>query len=258
MTNLRLPAILAAAVTLGNIAVAQSPSQQTETALPNTDLYPVGETLWYEAKIGLFRVGRATMEILEVDTVRAEPALHVRFRLEGGWTFFELDDKMDSWINLEDFTSRRFIQDFREGGRHRVNSYEIYPDSGFYTREGIDTTMVTSEQPLDDAAFFYFVRTVDMVPGNRYEFNNYFKPDRNPVVLEVIGRDTIEVPAGRFATLEVRPIINGNGIFREAADARLWLTDDERKLVVKMKSRFSFAVITLRLTKIEGVPEQTP
>lgn len=254
MTRLTAALICATALWPANLE-SQFASETTQLGVDSA-LFPVGEKLWFEAKIGLFRVGRATMEVLGVDTVRSEPSLHVRFRLEGGWTLFRLDDKMDSWIGLEDFASRRFVQDFHEGGRERLNSYEIYPDSGFYRREGVDTTMVTSPHPLDDAAFFYFVRTVEMEPGHRYEFNNYFKPDRNPIVLEVLARDTIEVPAGRFPVLEVRPIIRGNGIFREAADARLWLTDDSRRIVVKIKSRFSFGVtITLRLTKIEGLSE---
>jgi len=162
---------------------------------------------------------------------------------------------MDSWTALEDFSSRRFVQDFHEAGRERLNEYEMFPDSGFYRQAGVDTTMPTVEHPLDDTAFFYFVRTVDLVPGQRYEFNNYFKPDRNPVVIEAIRRDTLDLPAGRFATIEIRLIIKGNGIFREAADARMWLTDDDRKIMVQMKSKFSFATITLRLESVEGIPD---
>ena len=239
MTRLTAALICATALWPANLE-SQFASETTQLGVDSA-LFPVGEKLWFEAKIGLVRVGRATMEVLGVDTIRSEPTRH---------------DKMDSWIGLEDFASRRFVQDFHEGGRERLNTYEIYPDSGFYRREGVDTTMVTSPHPLDDAAFFYFVRNIEMEPGHRYEFNNYFKPDRNPIVLEVLARDTIEVPAGRFPVLEVRPIIRGNGIFREAADARLWLTDDSRRIVVKIKSRFSFGVtITLRLTKIEGLSE---
>ena len=217
---------------------------------------PIGETLVYDAKFGPIKLGKGMMRVAGIDTIRGVESLHIIFHLQASSVFYRLDDRMDSWIGLSDFASRRFVQDFHEGGRERLNTYEIYPDSGFYRREGVDTTMVTSPHPLDDAAFFYFVRNIEMEPGHRYEFNNYFKPDRNPIVLEVLARDTIEVPAGRFPVLEVRPIIRGNGIFREAADARLWLTDDSRRIVVKIKSRFSFGVtITLRLTKIEGLSE---
>ena len=181
--------------------------------------------------------------------------MHFRFLLEGGNALYRLRDQMDSWTALENFSSLRFVQDHSEGGKERRNEYNVFPDSGFYMQSGIDTAMSTVEHPLDNAAFFYFVRTVDLVPGERYEFNNYFKPDRNPVIIEALARDTLDLPAGRFATVEVRLIIKGNGIFREAADSRLWLTDDDRRIVVQMKSRFSFATITLKLESTEGIPD---
>ncbi len=240
---------------LATPGLAQMDSASDSTPRPDWSSIQVGEVLRYDARgLGL-RLGRASMEVVGVENIRGDSAMHFRFRLEGGALAFRLRDQMDSWTGLDDFSSRRFVQDHKERDRERINSYQIYPDSGFYTQSGIDTSMTTVEHPLDDAAFFYFVRTVDLVPGERYEFHNYFKPDRNPVVLEVIGRDTIGVPAGEFATIEVRLIIKGNGIFREAADSRLWLTDDDRKIVVQMKSKFSFATLTLRLESFDGIPD---
>lgn len=234
---------------------AQTEPASEDASSPDWSNIPVGEILRFDARLGFLRVGRASMEVVGIDTVRGDPTMHFRFLLEGGTAFFRLRDQMDSWTALEDFSSRRFVQDFHEAGRERLNEYELFPDSGFYRQAGVDTTMPTVEHPLDDTAFFYFVRTVDLVPGQRYEFNNYFKPDRNPVVIEAIRRDTLDLPAGRFATIEIRLIIKGNGIFREAADARMWLTDDDRKIMVQMKSKFSFATITLRLESVEGIPD---
>jgi hypothetical protein len=86
--------------------------------------------------------------------------------------------------------------------------------------------------------------------AGRHEFDRYFKPDRNPVVLEVVGRDTLDVPAGRFDCLIVQPIIKGGGIFREQAEGRMWITNDERRLVVQIRSKISFIPIAMRLRKI--------
>ncbi len=213
----------------------------------------VGERLEYEVKWGFLNLGRATLEVAGIDTIRDRESLHIRFLIESrNFVVYRLHNVWDSWIGLHDFASRRFVQDHQEGGREYRNVYEIFPDSGFYRREGVDTTAATSVQPLDDAAFFYFVRTVDLVPGERYEFDRYFKPDRNPVVLEVLERDTIDVPAGRFATLVVRPIIKGGGIFKEGAEGQMWITDDARRVVVQIKSKFiGIGSITMRLRSFE-------
>jgi hypothetical protein len=209
----------------------------------------VGEQLQYDAKFGILNIGGAELSVAGIDTVRGDSALHIRFVILGGNLLYRLHNEWDSWVGLADFTSRRFIQNHEEGRRRYRNAYEIYPDSGYYRQEGVDSLLPTSPLPLDDAAFFYFVRTVDLTPG-RHEFDRYFKPDRNPVVLEVVGRDTIDVPAGRFDCLVVRPVIKGGGIFREQAEGRLWISNDERRLVVQIKSKFYFGSLTFRLTRI--------
>jgi hypothetical protein len=215
-----------------------------------------GERLDYDAKFGILNIGRAQLSVVGLDTLRGLEALHIQFVIEGGNFLYQLHDVWDSWVALDDFTSRRFVQDHDEGGRRYRNVYDIYPDSGFYRQEGVDSVLPTSPLPLDDAAFFYFVRTVPLVNGERYAFNRYFKPDRNPVVLEVVGRDTLDVPAGRFDCLVVRPVIKGGGIFREKADGRLWISNDDRRLVVQIKSRFYFGSLTFRLTGITTAADQ--
>lgn len=248
-------ALLTMAVLIGpGLATAQTPPA-TDSNLAGR--FPVGETLVYDARFGILTLGEGLMHVAGIDTIRGAPSLHVVFRLRGGSFFYRLDDRMDSWIGIDDFASRRFIQDFHEGSSERYTAYEIFPDSGFYRQSEVDTVMPTSAAPLDDAAFFYFVRTVPLDVGKRYEFERYFRPDRNPVVLEVLARDTLDLPAGRFATIVVRPIIQGRGILEEAKEPRMWLTDDARRLMVQLKLKFaSVATITLRLREIRDTPPE--
>lgn len=238
------------------LSVGQAPAQTPpDSSSGLAQRFPVGETLVYDARFGILNLGEGLMHVAGIDTIRGAPSLHVVFRLRGGSFFYRLDDRMDSWIGIADFASRRFIQDFHEGSSERYTAYEIFPDSGFYTQSGIDSVMPTSATPLDDAAFFYFVRTVPLEVGKRYEFERYFRPDRNPVVLEVLGRDTLDLPAGRFPTIVVKPVIQGRGILEEAKEPRMWLTDDARRLMVQLKLKFaSIATITLRLREVRDTP----
>jgi len=244
-------------VLAGIVAPGLVHAQAADTVTTDRGVDPriwVGEHLRYDAKFGIINIGGAELLVAGVDTIQGDSALHIRFVVDGGSFLYQLHNEWDSWIALDDFTSRRFVQDHHEGGRHYLNEYDIYPDSGFYRQAGVDSVLPTSPLPLDDAAFFYFVRTVPLEPGARYEFDRYFKPDRNPVVLEVIGRDTIDVPAGRFDCLVVKPTIKGGGIFKEKADGRLWISNDDRRLVVQIKSRFYFGSLTFRLTDLTRDP----
>ena len=212
------------------------------------------ETLVYEAKFGFITLGSGMMHTVGVDTIRGTPTLHTVFVLKGGGFIYRLHYRMDSWIGLEDFASRRFVQDSHEGGNEYYRVYDIFPDSGFFVQEGVDSIQPAAENPLDDYAFFYFARTQDLVPGDTLRYDNYFRPDRNPVILEVIEKDTLDLPAGRFTTVVTHPVIQGRGILAEGKEARMWITDDERRLMVQLKVKFSFATITLRLKSIEDEP----
>lgn len=210
--------------------------------------FPVGERLSFSAKYGIFSVGSAVMEVVGIDTVHGMETVHIRFRITGGALWYHLDQTIESWVGRYDFRSRRFssVQDERD--RHREHRYEIFPDSGFYREEGRDTTFATVLEPLDDAAFLYWIRTVPLEVGKRYEYARYFRPDRNPVIIEVIRRERVSVAGKKWRALVVRPKIpQGRGIFAEKSETLIWLSDDAQRLVLAIQSDFSFGQVTLKL-----------
>lgn len=212
---------------------------------------PIGERLVYDVKFGAIKVGTGAMEVREVDDVRGRDAWHTIFTIKGGVPLYKVDDRMESWIDTASFTSLRFVQESHEGRRHRTKRIELYPERGVYVEEGTaPSDKPTVDQPLDEAAFIYFLRRFPMAVGESYSFDRYFKPDRNPIKLEVLRRERIEVPAGTFETIVVRPIIKAKGIFSENGQAEVWLTDDARHAMVQMKAKLSFGWLTLQLKSV--------
>jgi len=214
------------------------------------DAYPfaVGEKLSYSAKLGMLTLGSGTLEVASVDTVRGVESFRIRFRLQGKTMFYSLDDVLESWVGVEDLTSRRFVQDFVENDKPTKRQYEIYPDSGFFREHGRDTTSPTPPDPLDDAAFFYFVRVTPLEVGKKYTFDRYFRKDKNPVTIEVLKREKMDLPDGsNVQCLVLHPVIDTKGMFSKRSDTRIWLTDDSRRLPVQIRTKFPFGTITLRL-----------
>ena len=242
--------------------LSQSDSTRASASLPVRAVtapaavpFPVGERLRYQAKYGPFSVGSATMEVAGLDTVNGVETMHFIFRIRGGALWYHLDQTMESWVGRADFRSRRFRQDTDERGRVWHRYYDIFPDSGFYREEGRDTTFATVPDPLDDAAFLYWIRTVPLEQGKRYEYRRYFRPDRNPVIVQVVGHERVSVAGKKWNAIVVRPMIpNGRGIFAEKADARMWLSDDDRRIMLALQSNFSFGQVTLKL-KEYSAPE---
>jgi hypothetical protein len=253
---------LAAAIAAAASSAQQHGTRATQATSPgdpaNSTLFRPGERLRYDVRVGPFTLGQAETRVVGIDTIQGIPAAHIQVRLIGSNYLVRINNVMDSWIALKDTSSRRFTQDNDENGKKRHAWYDIFPDSGYYREKGVDSTKPTVDRPLDDAAFFYHVRTMKLAPGTKYEIPRYFRPDRNPVILDVLARDTINVPAGKFPTLRLQPIIKGQGILKEAADARMWLTDDDRHLMVQLKSKFPVVgYLTMRLIRVDTVSAET-
>ncbi len=217
------------------------------TAAP-TYPFAVGETLTYSAKLGMLTLGQGTLQVAGLDSVRGVETLRLRFRLVGKTVFYSLDDVLESWVATRDFASHRFVQDFVENNKRKHRTYEIFPDSGFFREKGRDTTFSSPKNPLDDAAFFYFVRITPLQVGKKYVFDRYFRKEKNPVTIEVTKREKMELPDGtEVDCLVLHPVIDTKGMFSKRSDTRIWLTDDVRRLPVQIRSKFPFGTITLRL-----------
>ena len=206
--------------------------------------FTTGERAEYSVKYGPFSVGSGVMEVMGIDTVRGNETWHTVFRIRGGVPGFRVDDRMESWIDTHTLASLRHRQELSEGSRERERQFEIFPDKGVYTEDGGEPKP-TVVFPLDDGSFLYFLRTIPLEVGKEYSFDRYFRPDRNPVRIRVVRRDTIRVPAGTFAAVVVQPIINARGVFSENGRAEVWLTDDDRRLMIQMKSHLKFGSLSL-------------
>src|SRR5213082_3485547 len=243
-----------AAQTSASLTATASAPTPPPTAVP----FPVGERLVYGARYGPFSVGTATMEVAGVDTIRSVEAVHFRFLIDGGALWYHIHQNLESWVGRGDFRSRRFLNQTEEKGKTWERRFEIYPDSGVYREAGRDSAAPTVADPLDDAAFLYWIRTVPLEIGKRYEYRRYFRPERNPVIVEVLKRDHVSVAGRKWDAIVIRPRIpNGGGIFAEKADARMWLSDEQTRIMLALQSNFSFGQVTLKL-KEYSAPAPAP
>jgi hypothetical protein len=197
-------------------------------------------------KFGAFKVGSGSMEVAGIEAIRGHEAWHTIFQAKGGTFFFKVNDRLESWFDTRTFSSLRHIQDIDEGSYEKERRFEIFPDRGIYT-ENDSEARPTVADPLDDGSFLYFIRTIPFSVGQTYEFPRYFRPDRNPVSVRVLRKETIRVPAGTFNTIVIQPIIKSRGLFSEGGRAEIWLTDDPRRIMVQMKSSTKIGTLSLFL-----------
>jgi hypothetical protein len=200
--------------------------------------FGLGERATYAVRLGrIGTVGQGTMHISGIETVDRRTTYRTRLQIAGGIPLARVDDTFESWIDVNGLFSRRFKQNQHEITFRRNRTYDFFPERRTYRRENGETGTIPSNRPLDDVSFLYFVRTLPLRPGDVYEIPRYFKEDGNPVVIRVLRRETVTVPAGTFNTVVVQPIIKTDGLFGEGGQAEVYFSDDSRRLLVQMRSR---------------------
>ncbi len=233
--------------------VAPAPGQPVAAHVGNPAAYPfgVGERFVYNARLGFITLGQGAVEVLRREEYRGHDSFVFRFRLAAGNRFYRLDDQLESWTGVNDMISRRLRKTLDENGKVRVRDELIYPDSGFLREVGKSRTEPTVEEPLDDAAFIYWVRMLPLEVGRTYRFERYYKARRNPIVVEVLGREEQELPGGqKVQCIVLHPVIGSGNLMRAKNDARIWLTDDDRRIPVRIRTKQPFGTISLELREM--------
>ncbi len=218
---------------------AQGPESR---ALP----FRVGEYHEYDLKFGVISVGSGSLSVSGPDTLRGREVLRLRYEINGGIPFFRVHDVMESWFDVEAMSSLRFTQDLNEGPKHYSRHFDFYRDELIVLERG-KPRAPTVAAPLDDASFIFYVRTLALQVGETLSFSRYFRPNANPVTIQVLRRETITVPAGTFNAIVVKPIIRTSGIFSEGGQAELWFSDDAEHTLLQMKAKLSFGSLSLYL-----------
>ena len=213
--------------------------------------FAVGERLDYEVKFGSLKVGNGSMEVKEITEIRGRPVWHTMFTIKGGIPLYRVNDVYESWFDVQTLNTLRYHQDVDEGSYERTRRYEIYPERGMM-REGDGEEEPTVANPLDEGSFLYFVRTLPLEVGKTFEFQRYFKAQGNPVRIRVLRAETVTVPAGTFQTVVLQPTFQTKGIFSQNGRAEVWITDDDRRMMVQMKSKLSFGSLNLYLLRAKG------
>ena len=244
-----LPSVLIGVVAAPLLA-AQSPplaAPSVNAIALNKAAFAAGRTLSYDVSLAGC-VGHGTMLLAGTDTVRGLTAWRAIFTISGGTFFFRVRDSTVSWFDTTTLSSLRFVQHIREGRYHADRDYQIYPERGTYARHD-EPEVKSVHEPLDDASFLYFLRSVPLEVGHTYQFDRYFQPEGNPIVIRVLRREQVTVPAGTFNAIVVQPQFKTPGIFSQKGHAEVWLADDSTHMMLMLKSGLSFGSLNLYLTR---------
>ncbi|MBI4423594.1 MAG: HAD-IIIA family hydrolase [Elusimicrobia bacterium] len=245
------------------------PSQLLGQALPDSPAYArvpwqPPEFLEYEVKWGILAVGTSNLQTKRVVDFNGTPAFHIVSEAKSSPfcdRFYPVRDINESWIDAVTLQSLGYSKKLREGAFFRDEwvLYD-YPDKRFLaktTNKDGQFSYANGAIPggvQDILSSLFFVRSKELTVGSEIIVDVNTKQNW-PLVIKVVRKKTLEVPAGRFRTVEVEPFLRDEGIFiQKGKRLQIWLTDDDRKLPVRMSVEVIFGNVTASLQKIGRSP----
>ena len=187
------------------------------------------------------------MSVNGLETIRGRTTYHTVFDVRGRLLFLHVNDHYESWFDTTTIVSLHHIKHMDETTFHGDFDYDFYPERKAYIRNGVEYPSVA--EPLDEGSFIYLMRSLPLEVGKTYQFDRYYHPERNPVVVQVERKEHIKVPAGEFDAIVVKPTIKTKRLFSEKADAEVWFSDDGDRTLLRLKSKLPFGTLYLELKR---------
>lgn len=220
-------------------------AQQIETA--NIKLVPwAGEKLKFKISWSFITAGEAELNFNRIVDTDGIPAYTVEALAKSYSVIdavFKVRDINMSWIAAEGFRSLGYWQSVREGRYNRDEWIKFnYKDNSFKTYKQDKHGKITSwDNTFKGSAVFdmlsslYYVRTLRLPLKTTVFFDIVNRNRQYPLKVEVLRKETVKTAAGKFDCIVVEPMISGEGIFvSKGKSLKVWLTDDEYKMPVKM------------------------
>jgi len=218
------------------------------------EAFGVHEELTFVVRFGPVKAGTAVMAVPEYQQIHSRTCYRVVTSIKSNAfmsTFFRVDDRIESLIDSAGLFSWFFKKRIREGTFSAERSAVFDHRHGFVIEES-DTVKVPPFTQ-DILSVFYFIRTQPLVVGESFFVDNYADKKFYPVEVKVLKKEKITVPAGTFKCIKIEPRMRRGGLFSQKGRLWVWLTDDPKKLIVKMKSKIPVGVISMELKKVKGI-----
>ncbi|MDE0553335.1 MAG: DUF3108 domain-containing protein [Candidatus Poribacteria bacterium] len=214
----------------------------------------IGEKLTYDISWRRLPAGRRTDRIAKTETLNGVSVYHIRSEMKTRalFRFYSFQNQQETFLNPSTLAPVRFrnhVQDrkflatvaidFREGEAEykRISQRDRKSDQ----KQEVKTLTI----PLgtqDELSTLYFLRSKQLTLGETYFFPVVVKGEVQKVTLTVERREVIKNKAlGRVQTL----------VLGTSKGDRFWLTDDKRRLPVKMEAKSKMGAFKAALADIE-------
>ena len=224
--------------------------------LEHKQAFSIPETLKFRLIYAGVKVGESSLTIQAIDehiviTSSADSSGFISM-------FFTVKDRVKSTLTIDEYGRMiplSYKINLREGGYRRDKEVTfqlsegrvIYQDFIKETKEYLET----SPDVVDPLTSIYLIRERELVIGKTELIKIYDSKKFWDVEVLILRKETIKTPAGVFDTIVVRPLMKSEGIFKRSGPMNIYLTDDTKKIPVKLVTKISLGNVIAELIEVK-------
>lgn len=232
-------------------------AQPTEFRKIENKAFGLNEKLTFDVNYGFVTAGIATFSIPEIKTLAGRKVYRIKFEVNtvpAFDPFFKVRDRYETYLDVEGIFPWRFEQHIREGKYSR--DFSAFFDQRRNLAKTSEGVFKIPPYVHDIVSAFFYVRTLDFKnfkKGDRLKLQNFYKDKTYDLEVVYHGKETISVKAGKFRCIVVEPLVQEGGLFKSEGSILIWLTDDDNKIPVKVKTKVIIGSIDSELTSYENI-----
>ena len=172
--------------------------------------------------------------------------------------FYPVRDGIYSFLFADTLASHKFLV-HQEEGTYRSDKEIIFDYAkrkATFTKNGDVSVYDIPAFVTDSLSAYYYFRTKEVTVGKSVTVDVFDDKQLWQVEIQILGKERIQTPAGTFNTILIKPILKFEGIFQRKGDVYFWITDDSRKMPVRMRSKIVIGSVYADL--IEYAYKPTP
>jgi hypothetical protein len=241
------------------------------TRRPQKDPIWPGEKLTYDVMYFGLSAGEFTTEVMPYKEINSRKVYYIRgtaistklFSL-----FYRLNDTIETFIDYDGFFSHRFHMLLDESKQNR-DSLELYDsekgETFFWNRvnhkdKGFAEVKTFAPMPAfsqDTLSAAYYLRTVPLPDGAVVNVPIVSEAKSWEAVMTVIRREQVDAPMGKTKAVVLKVETKYQGVLKKQGDSFIWLSDDDRRLLLRLEAKVKVGTVVGALKKAElGTPPQ--
>ena len=217
-------------------------------AAPPDDLssaksFHVGEQLTYEISWLNLTAGTAVMSVSAAGTQGERPLAKLITTAQSRpiiTKFFPVDNRVESIVDAATLVPEHLIFRRREGKKKEDFEYTFHQKEGRVTvvKGGTTETLEMPTGSQDVISCLYYARsTLSFQPGSSLTMNVHHDKKNRKLDVLVEEIETVSGPWGDVETARVLVIMPFQGLFLNQGNIRVWFTNDDRRIPIRMKAK---------------------